>query len=371
MTTKKQGAVKKSAAAKGLTLVQGGKGSKLALKNGQQASPEANRRALGILGVEVAAEATPEQLLALLRKTLDKKLKGMAEKDKVKCTNVCGEVATFDTDFCPFCGDEGTEESAPGAEAAATGVEDPKPAAAAAEPEKAKKPAKGAAPAPSTAIAPTTTAEGLAAATARLDESMKRISHLKGDIAGNSYDLGLELKKIHEEELWKAKGYEDFKAFIEKSRAMAYRLIEVTRQFDRPTFQSVGSTKLALIAGIEDADARAAALDAAKAGANTRDVERHANDAKGRKAAPPKEPKGNTAPPKKTNPNEITLLTKVGSKPQLIGFRSGQSGRPIGHHKDDAYAEMQLADEVKLRMAPKLDKEGNIVGITVAFVRVE
>lgn len=386
MATKKQGAgevSKKSGAKKkgaDLAVIEGGKAP--AKKGGAAAStapaapllrdgktpanPEAMKRALGVYGVEYKADASPADLLAILRKHLGKVLKPMDENDKVKCTNVCGEVSTNDTDFCPYCGDEGAE---PEAGATSAGDEDHADDEGAAE-------AAEAGSSGGAAIAPASTADGLAAASARLDESMARINKLRNDIAGNSYDLGVEIAKIHVEELWKARGHESFKEFIEKdleiSRAMAYRLIDLTKQFTRETFESVGSRKLALIAGIQDADAREAALDAAKAGASTRDVERQVNDAKGRSSAPAKE-KGSSAgstPAPKKSAQDITLLTKVGSKAQLVGFRSAASGRPINHHKDDAYAELQVADEVKLRMAPKIDKDGNIVGITVAFVRV-
>lgn len=373
---KKSGATKKGAAAeKGLEVIEGGKGkgAKAAastapgaplLKDGKTAAnPEALKRALGVYGVSFKPDATPAELLAAVRKHLGKVLKDLPDEEKVKCTAVCGEVSTNDTDFCPYCGDEGVEEG-----------DDP----GAAEAAEATAPAAAPAKAESTAIAPASTGDALAAATAKLDESIARINRLRADLAANSYDLGLEIRKIHEEELWKARGHESFKDFIEKEleigRSMAYRLIDVTKQFDRPTFEQVGSHKLALIAGIQDSEARDAALEAAKAGASTKDVERAVNEAKGRTPAPPKEKGGSsaggTSAPAKKTAQDITLLTKVGSKPQLIGFRSASSGRPINHHKDDAYAELQLSDDVKQRIALKIDKEGNIVGVTVAFVRV-
>lgn len=360
--TPKKGAAAPSAPASGAVLLRDGK---------TPANAEAMKKALGTYGVAFKPDASTEELLAALRKHLTKVLKPMKDDDKVKCDAVCGEVSTAETDFCPFCGDEGLSDEEPAPAAA--------PAEAAAEAEEEQADDEGAAEAaeekaPAAPLAPASTAANLKAKTAKLEESVARINQLRTDLAGNSYDLGQELRKIHEEELWKARGHESFKEFIEKdleiSRSMAYRLIDVTKQFDRATFESVGSRKLALIAGIQDAEARDAALESAKAGASTSDVKRQVDDAKGKPAAPPKESgsKGAAPPPKKGN--EITLLTKVGSKAQLVGFRSATSGRPIARHKDDAYAELQIADEVKLRMAPKVDKDGNLVGITVAFVRV-
>lgn len=374
--SKKGSAQKKSTAP--LKAIEGGKPAPAApaaapvlLRDGKTpANPEALKKALGVYGVAYKASASTEELLALVRKHLTKVLAPMKDEDKVKCTQVCNEVSTNDTDFCPYCGDEGSD-----GETAETIVEGDDPGAAEAAEAAAttpvapstKKGAKGAELAP-------VAAGGLEAAAKRLDESVERINSLRGDLAKNSYDLGLEIRRIHEEELWKARGHESFKEFIEGDldigRSMAYRLIQITQNYDRPTFEKVGSKKLALISGIQDSETRDAALEAAKAGASTAEVQRHKDGGKAKPAAPASSAKPTAAPAKKAA-NEITLLTKVGSKPQLVGFRSAASGRAIQHHKDDAYAELQIADEVKLRMAPKFDKDNNFLGISVAFVRVE
>jgi hypothetical protein len=384
---KKSGAKKKG----GLTAIEGGKGKAapeappVLLRDGKtEANPDALRRALGVYGVAVKEGASTADLLAAVRKHLAPVLKKMPDDDKIKCADVCGEVSTNDTDFCPFCGDEGSEEGEEGDEAgAAEAAEEGEPAAESVVKEEAEPEPEAPAPAPAPKApkgkaakatpAPAPEApkgDGLIVATKKLEASIERINQLRNDLAGNSYDLGTELRTIHEEELWKARGHETFKDFIEKdleiSRSMAYRLIDVTKQFDRPTFESVGSRKLALIAGIQDSEARDAALEAAKAGASTKDVERARDEAKGRSAKEKPE-----APTAKKAPNEITLLAKVGSKPELVGFRSAATGKAIGKHKDDAYAEKQISEGVKLRMAPKFDRENNLVGITVAFVRVE
>lgn len=374
--SKKGSAQKKSTAP--LKAIEGGKGkpaspapeaqAQVLLRDGKTpANPVALKKALGVYGVAFKASATTEELLALVRKHLTKVLAPMKDEDKVKCTQVCNEVSTNDTDFCPYCGDEGSD--------AETTVEGDDPGAAEAAEAAAttpvapstKKGAKGAELAPAAA-------GGLEAAAKRLDESVERINSLRGDLAKNSYDLGVEIRRIHEEELWKVRGHESFKDFIEGdldiSRSMAYRLIQITQNYDRPTFEKVGSKKLALISGIQDSETRDAALEAAKAGASTAEVQRHKDSGKTKPAAPASSAKPTAAPAKKAA-NEITLLTKVGSKPQLVGFRSASSGRAIQHHKDDAYAELQIADEVKLRMAPKFDKDNNFLGISVAFVRVE
>src|SRR5262249_46487989 len=130
------------------------------------------------------------------------------------------------------------------------------------------------------------------------------------DIQRNSYDLGIELKRIYDEELWKARGHKTWKEFVEKEleigRSMAYRLVETVSKFDRETFTKVGSTKLSLIAQIDDDEQRETALEEARQGASVRDVTRTTRSATG-KGAPAKSSDGKaSAPPKKAG--EITLL---------------------------------------------------------------
>jgi hypothetical protein len=403
-------ASKSGAATKKTTLraIEGGKSGPMLRDGRTPANADSLRRALEIYGIVVAPDARTEDMLSSVRKHLGSVLGNLADEDKISCEAVCGEVSTNDTDFCPYCGDEGlgdgNDEAAEAEALESITADDPvgsneneSPEVATnaltagaeveladenfvapweAEPDvapKAKKGAKGkGAKAETGDLAKVD--PGAIDRASELEDAIGRINGLKGDLASNSYDLGLELRSIQESELWKSKGHESFKSFIEReieiSRAMAYRLIEITKEFDRTTFKAVGSRKLALIAGIQDAEEREAALEAAKAGASTNEVQRQVDESKGRTPAPPREKGEREKPAPAKSGAEITLLTKVGAKPLLVGFRSAASGRPINHHKDDAYAELQIAEDVKLRMAPKLDRDGNMVGLTVAFVRV-
>jgi len=408
MATKKNQAAapavvaKKSGAAKkpnpnNFSVIEGGKGAEVVmLSDGKTpANRESLARALEKYEVKFDAKAPTSKLLELVRKELGKRLDGMSEDSMIKCENVCGEVSTEDTDFCPFCGDEGTPSDETGAGGDEGTPSDETGAAEAAEavatttakteetpPQpkaKAEKPAKGAKkPEPVTEI--TASTGGIEAAKKKLDASVARINELKTNLAMNSFDLGLELTEIYKDSRWKANGHDSFKTFVEKEldigRTLAYRLIDIVKQFDRATFEKIGSKKLALISGITDSEARTDALNAAAAGASTKEIERHRAEANesGNGRTKPKAPsssaKDKTAAPKKSG-NEITLLAKVGSKPQVIAWRSAASGRPIQAHKDDAYAELHISENVKQRIALKHDKDGAIVGVAVSFIRVE
>lgn len=326
----------------------------LLLANGQTlADPKAMRAALRTLDVAVSGKATPEEMVDALRATLAPKLKKLNPKEHMVCDD-CGEASTDETDACPFCGSEGdaSEEGA-----------------AVSEPEKAKPAGKGA------AIAKTTDAS-LAEKGKELDEVISRIEVLKKNLGSNSYDLGVELKRLQVGDLWKArkKGdgqtYASFKDFLETevsiSRGTAYRLMDLTENYDRATFDKVGPSKLALIAGIEDEEKRAELLADARSGASKRTIERKAG--KGPSATKP----AATAAPAKKSPNDITLLTKVGSKAELHPFRSVETKRAVKAYdpEKDLYCEVQISEEVVLQIAPKKEKDGTIVGLTTRFVRV-
>jgi hypothetical protein len=349
---KKAGATKAPKAGKSLTLFDGK----------TQADAAAMTKALAIYGLkreEITALKSPAEILLKLRGVLAKKLEKLSDDDKIRCAE-CNEVSTEETDFCPFCGDKGEAPDA----ADASSSEEQAPASGPA-------PAKGP-KAKAEAAEGSKTDAAIELAGVKLQKRIDRILALKADMAGNSYDLGLEIKAINDEELWKARGYKSLKEFVETdlnmSRALAYRLMDVCLKYDRKTFLEVGATKLALISSIKDEEEREKVLEEAKQGASTRSIETRARAAKGKA---PNKTGTSEAPPPKKKPNEITLLAKVNGKAQVYGWRSASTGRPLAKHKDDSYVEIELSEGVRQRIALKVDKEGSCIGLAVQFMRVE
>lgn len=358
-----------------------------------EANPAALLRAAKIFEIEGNERMSPTELLAAVRAHLAPTIAEANAIDPedppglVSCP-ACLESGTEETDFCPFCGDEGEgDEDEEGAlEAAAEEAPsepEPEPTPAAKPKRKVKKETTEAAETESTPTevkkpkrkvkAEESDGSVLAKAAKSLEEKIAQIKSYQNDIAANSYDLAVVIREIHEQELWKARGHQSFKDFIESdcdiSRAMAYRLMELVKQYDRETFLKIGSTKLALVASIDDSATRDAALEAAAAGATTKELARQKEEAKGTKSkeTPAKDEKPAKAPKKS---NEITLVAKVNGKPVTHPWRSMKSARPIKAHKDDAYAEVQISDDVVLRIALKHDGD-ECVGLTTSFVRIE
>lgn len=321
------------------------------LANGRPVDFAAVRKAIKVYSPKAKIPDGDAEALLLLRQVVEKRLGEVAPDERMLCGEQddpkmgCREVATGDVLFCPFCGDEGVpEDEAP----PAVGVVDVQPANA--------------------------TEAGLVLMKGELDEAVSRFEALRRDLVANSYDIGLTLRDIRDRDLWKASGASSLKDFMEKelglSRTSGYRYMALTEEYDRQTFLEVGPKKLALISGIDAKEDREAALDAAKQGASTRDVEALANPDRAPRSTPANESGSKNSAPKKSGA-EITLLAKVGGKVQVIPFRSAESGRPVKHYRAGAYGEFQISDDVVLRVAFKDDREGNHEGISIAFVRAE
>jgi outer membrane biosynthesis protein TonB len=407
MVEKKAGATKKK------TGSASADDAAITLANGQRANEAAVDDGLACYGLDPSGDL-PSKLARLRAHLADELLPTIPVDEHVRC-EVCGEVGTDDTSACPFCGDAGVDEDTPAAapeepEKAPEPVPEPEPAVkpekgkkgkpAPAETETKTKPEKGkkGKPAPVDEPAPAVSssetpgepevsggamvasasevAEGMAAKVADLDAAVARIAALAANAVANYYDLGIEIARVHRDELWKARGHASFKAWIETelpiARSTCYRLIEVVGQFDRDTYARVGLHKLALIAGGEDDDARATALEAAKAGASARDVQRIAAgdvEPETEKPARAKPEREKTEREKPKREGKISLVVKVDGDPKTYGWKSAKNGKAIKVHAPDSYVEIPIADGVVQRIGLKLDGE-KIIGATVAFVRI-
>jgi hypothetical protein len=266
---------------------------------------------------------------AVLKEYFEKNTK---REDISKCTT-CGGLSDANYDVCPYCGDGD--------------VIDPSVAAAA------------------TAI--TTTGTEVEVATKEggyvkinpedLDNSLAKIRELKRNVERSIWELGIEIKHVHDEELWKARlidGQPEFKTWkafcagvLQMSHTHAYGLIEVASTFTREQVEMIGTAKLKLIVGLPE-DKRAAALAAAEQGASTKEVGALAG-------------KG----PKDTNKDTgdvVTFLARANKKTTLVLLAaSGEKGKPAQQIADEPWVEEEHENGVVSRYVVKLNKKtGNL-----------
>lgn len=249
-----------------------------------------------------------------------------------QCEN-CENWAPDSYTFCPFCGAVFTEDgdgNSPGEipEEAAK----PKPKGRAAPAEEKPKAAAKARPAPLAVVPPpaeeptgagaaaevlsVTLANGTSVVGAKLrkmatalEEATKKILDALSDFKTRGYDLGVMLSEVHAEELWKAKGYKHFKAYVETELSMPYRtawgLMESTKVATRAEFAKLGIKKLELIARAPEEDREE--MKRRAAGRSKKQVERDvraAQDAKGTKSARGRKPS-----------DKVSFVLRVDAKP--------------------------------------------------------
>lgn len=330
----------------------------LALANGFPPDLDAMKRAAVVLKVPAPAgngEAPMRELLGALRLEMKKRLKPVPKGDQLVCQQ-CGERSTDDTDFCPFCGDQGVADD----EAL---------------------PEQGISSAP--VLEPERDVEGaLSNLAGELDDRLARLSELKLGLVDSTYDMGVLVKEIHDRQLYKAKGYDNFKQFAEKelpfSRQTAYQLVQITEKFDKKTYLEVGFRKLKTIASIDDSAERDRALSQAKSGVSARALEGDtaSNGKRPARTAGPTE-RGKTraaAPPPEDG--KVTLLGKLDGKAREVQFKSVKSGGPLQSAGKvtmvvaDAYGEIEIAHDVFLRIGLRVSGK-DLVGLSAELVRAK
>lgn len=91
-----------------------------------------------------------------------------------------------------------------------------------------------------------------------LERSIKKVRELTMNIERSIWDLGIEIARVHDEELWKARlidglypqfrTWKDFcAAVLQMSHTHAYKLMENAKLFTREQVATIGTTKLTMI----------------------------------------------------------------------------------------------------------------------------
>lgn len=335
----------------------GGGDGPLLLAKGLSPDSDAMRRAAAEFGLEVPTtqgEAADRELLGALRIKVRALLRPIPRNSQLECQK-CGERSTNATEFCPFCGDPGIDESDDGsvaAEVVEQGV--------------------GIATTPS-ASPPRNLDAAMAELETKLVERLQKITSLGDSAVGNTWEMGQAVKEIHDQQLFKARGYQSFRQFADRElpmkRQTAYRLMQIVERFDRETFIKAGFSRLNEIVDAPPAS-RAKLLAEAKSGTSTRDLRVQSRP----KKAIPKSTERQSAPPPADG--KVTVLAKIDGKPKQIGFKSLKAGGPIpfaGKVKRmtaDAYADVELTPDVFVRIALRTSGE-DLIGLTVSFVRAK
>lgn len=366
------------------------------------------RRAAKTLGVAAPKSRGPKpdlELLTLLREEISKRLDDLPEDDHVKCA-VCGEIATDDTVFCPYCGDEGSvsEEEAKRVDTTASDGDDEDEAESGPDEEEsegdddsdedeeaedgdeevsdeevAEVVDEGVGIAKGAKITSSVRA-GLKGMERELEAAIGRIVELKKSAVGLSYDIGLECRQIRDKQLFKARGYASFKDFAKSelpfTRESALQLIAIVEKHSREDYATIGYAKLRVIAAVGDEDVKEELITAARKGATTKELSERASAANGTVTPPAPESSRKKAPDAEKG-ERITLIGKIGAKKQVVEFHNSASGevlKNVGMFQKkgfvpSAYAELEVAPGVFVRVGLRVGANYELEGLTIRFVR--
>lgn len=255
-------------------------------------------------------------------------------REDLSACSTCGGISDFNLDQCPYCGDsEKTDANIANATQAIDTTAEPV-----------------------TAVA-TKSGGYVEIKPEELDESLAKVKELKKNAERSIWELGIEIKHLHDEELWKARmiagepQYKTWKQFcgteLGMSHQHAYNLMEVAGKFTREQVEQYGVAKLSIIASLPG-EQRPAAL----AGADGKSKRQLADEAK---EASGKGDKGDAG-------DKITFLARADKKTTLKFLAaSGEKGKPAQAIADEPWVEEEHENGVVSRYVIKQNnRTGNL-----------
>jgi hypothetical protein len=287
--------------------------------------------ALAKLGLPAPTQKTIPARASVLKKhfaELEKGKDGAPKVELLKCSNCKGE-STEDLDACPYCGDSETSTGPAVIEATAEPV-----------------------------VEIATQSGGYVQVHASdLDAALTNIRTYKKNAERCLWELATEIKRVHDEELWKARiiegkpEHKTWKVFCAKELGMshtnAYSLIQVAEKFTREQMESLGYWKLAILVSVPEE--KRTPLLAGAAGDTTRELQAKADAAKGTTKTPA----------------ALSVMTRVNAKVTLPMTGSNNKGKPATELADDPWCEEQHDNGVVTRYVVKLDPKSKAVVLLI------
>jgi uncharacterized Zn finger protein (UPF0148 family) len=194
-----------------------------------------------------------------------------------------------------------------------------------------------------------------------LESRVTRINLLRQSMAENAWEIGQELVVINDQSLWRGLGFESFfsycQAELDFSRAMAYKYMLCSREFEKEEFQSLGVKKGELIASAPERH-KPTLMKKAKKGASFTELRGNLNKLEG-KSSPG---------PKKGAAGGMTLLGRVKEGDIHLSWLSLKTGKPITKPGvRTRFTRIQITDEIELVLVPT----ENELGMTANFRKIE
>lgn len=199
-----------------------------------------------------------------------------------------------------------------------------------------------------------------------LNQSVERINRLKLDAAKNIWELGHEVKKNYDSELWKCRktdkgqiAYRNWKQFctgeLGMSATHAYNLMNIAAAFTREQIASLGATKLGVALQLPE-PMRSKLVEMAEKGATVRELQ---------EAAPKKPEKPAKSPEKKTPDDAAPVVLRIGRRTLRFLTRVKDSAtkdhRAAKRVEEDPWCVEESFNGFKTTYKLKKDAEGSLV----------
>ena len=265
------------------------------------------------------------------------------EEDSLAACGNCGYEAQIDFDPCPYCG---VELGEPGEEPPEK-TKKPKTKKPKTKKKGKKKPVELAKPDPKMIE--------------ECEQRIDRIQSFKANIAETAYEIGLEIKEIHDKMLWKHMGFKSFNEFclakLDYTRVMAYKYMAMAN-FKKPDAVLLGPSKADMISTAPKAK-KAQLLKMGREGKSRSEMQAYLNKGKNSGAG-----KGDGKGPDPEN--KITLVGRIGEDDISIPWLGDKTGKPTKSTTKYKHAELEIVTGVMLTV-----REGEDNDLVLSFSKIE
>lgn len=153
------------------------------------------------------------------------------------------------------------------------------------------------------------------------DERVERIKGYRRSLAEEAYNIGVELKEIHDKNLWKHKGHKSFKTFVEAeldyTRVMAYKYMSMAGSVKKEDAVALGVSKVDMIVNAPPKRQKKL-LEMGKEGKSRKEMEVWLRTVEGKKG-------GGTGA--KADSDKITLVGRANMGDTFVPWIGDKSGK--------------------------------------------
>jgi hypothetical protein len=249
------------------------------------------------------------------------------EKDALAACGVCGWEATEEHAKCPYCGvslgapEEGAEPGGdkPKTKTPKTKTPKGKGKGKKGQGQQVRKKGGGLAKPDPKKIA-------------ECDERVEKIKGYRRNLAEEAYNIGVELKAIHDGNLWKHKDHKSFKAFcqaeLDYTRVMAYKYMSMAGKVKKEDAIKLGVSKVDMIVNAPPKRQKKL-LEMGKEGKSRKEMEVWLRKAEGK----------STGSSKPKDDGKITLVGRANMGDNFVPWLGDKSGKPTGRDTTGKHAE--------------------------------